>query len=107
MTKIKVVESDVFNNFYIHHLCRVRGEVPEEDALVERPPQAPVEATVAPFPLESPLAPVVVEGPVGGHVLYVMLRPRLGDVAVDKLGDLAGRLGRLHTPQLVDVVLAN
>jgi hypothetical protein len=36
-----------------------------------------------------------------------MFRPRFRDVAVDKPGDLTGRLGRLHTPELVDVVLAD
>ena len=34
--------------------------------------------------------PIVVECPVGGHVLHVVLRQRLGDIAMDKLGDLAG-----------------
>jgi len=51
--------------------------------------------------------PIVVECPVGGHVLHVVLRQRLGDIAMDKLGDLAGRLGRLHTPELVDVILGD
>lgn len=50
------------------------------------------------FLLESPMAPVVVERPVGGQVLYLMLPP-FCEVVADKLG-------WLHTPELVDVVLA-
>ena len=86
--------------------AQVRGEVQEDDALVERPAQAPFEAAGTALPAESPLTSVVVEGPVGRRVRYVMLRSPSGDVAMDELGDVGRGLGWRHAPELIEKVLA-
>jgi len=89
--------------------AEVRGEVPEEDALVERRPQAPLEVLAAAaghLAPQSPLAPAVVEGPRGGRVRHVAL-PAIFEVAVDEVGDVAGGgVARLHAPEVVEVVPA-
>ena len=83
----------------VAELC---GEVPEEDALVERPPYALPQdlAATTPQVRDGPLASVVVEGPVGGYFLPIFHE------AFDKPCDVMGRLPRLLTPERVEVVLA-
>lgn len=61
----------------------------EEDALVKRPPQAPLNVSATFLPLESPLAPTFVESAVCDYVIDAML-PSISDMVMNELSNSTG-----------------
>lgn len=72
----------------------------EEDALVDRPPQAAalLQDRFAPLPPEHPITPVVAEAAVVRGRIPKVARPALGTyVVVDELGDASMGIGRTRS----------
>jgi hypothetical protein len=75
------------------------GEVPYDDALIERPPQAQREVfvPVAELSVECALATTITKPAIGKCVALYVIPPLRADVVVDELGDVVGAWWRRLT----------